>query len=103
MIGNILPVYKQPLLPREGWVAIKKLAYQDRFEQHVYTIYSATNEHQYFKGYQLEWKLQRFAATFTALPGTSFKAYEFDNDLSKMYLMHVQWKGQTIGRPQVDD
>jgi len=102
-IGNILPVYEQPPLSCEGWVAQQKRTYQDYLEQHVYTIYSATNEHQYFKGSHMEWKATMFEATFTALPGTAFKNNEYDNNLPKMYLVHVNWKNRKVARPRPDD
>ncbi|KAH8756881.1 hypothetical protein F5882DRAFT_468877 [Hyaloscypha sp. PMI_1271] len=87
MIGNILRPYEFPLVSKEGWVI----------------IYAITCEHNLFKGCYNEWKATSFDTSFAALPGTSFKNNEHDNDLLKMYLLHVDWKDSKLNRPKAGD
>jgi hypothetical protein len=37
------------------------------------------------------------------LPGTAFKNNEYDNNLPKMYLLHVDWKDSKLNRPKPGD
>jgi hypothetical protein len=103
LLNNIHPVRDQPAFSKESLIIEEKRVFQDMKEIHTNLVYNETIEHQYFKGSHKEWSLTTFQGIFTTMPSTTFKENEFDNSLSKMYLMHLDWTGQTVPRPTASD
>ncbi|PVH72486.1 hypothetical protein DL98DRAFT_539170 [Cadophora sp. DSE1049] len=86
-IGNIFPIYEQPYFVQDGFVAVEKKVYQDRFEQHVYLIYSAFNEFEYFVGLRDEWSAKRFFSFFAPYASSTHPISPYDHKLAKMYII----------------
>ncbi|KAL2071507.1 hypothetical protein VTL71DRAFT_12742 [Oculimacula yallundae] len=102
-IGNIVPIHSRPPLSTRGWIAAGKTLFQDRFEVHVWVVYSAAYEHAYFKGAVDEWRSAKFEASFIEVEGSAYPSTPTDNPLPNMYLMHVNFTGKKFPRPNVDD
>lgn len=103
MISNILKPYEFLVVSREGQVIINKATQQDKLEAYIHQVYAITYENNYSKGCHAKQNTTSFQASFTTLPGISFKNNEFNNNLPKMYLLHVKQENKKLNRPKLGD
>jgi hypothetical protein len=89
-IGNIHPPPNRPPMSIEGLVLRPKRVYQDELELKVYLTYAITIQNENARACNAKWGQDILKATFVAMPGTSFKDHEGDNDLPKQYWCHLK-------------